>query len=253
MAEKTKKRRFLKIVLLIIVTPLLVVTLYSGYLFLTLPDVTYLKTENPKTSALMEQRISEAKEKKEKLAVRYKWTPFERIPQLLKDAVRISEDVAFYDHEGVDFYELKESLKRNLEKGSVVRGGSTITQQLAKNLFLNTKRSYFRKLEEYFIARSLEKHLNKNRIFCLYLNIIEFGRGIFGVQAASIYFFKKPADRLNLEEIIRLTAVIPKPLKVSPNSDSRYIKWRANLLLERMYHYKRINQEQYNLLKQRFK
>jgi len=171
---------------------------------------------------------------------------FAAVPKVLKDAVRVSEDTAFYQHDGIDFHELKESFKKNLKEGKSVRGGSTITQQLAKNLFLSTYKSYYRKLKEFFIARQLEKHLSKDRIFSLYLNVIEFGNGIFGVEAASRYYFGKSVSFLNLEEIIRLVSVIPKPLKVSPLSLSPYVKWRGRLLLKRMKIYRYITGGQYN-------
>jgi membrane peptidoglycan carboxypeptidase len=124
---------------------------------------------------------------------------------------------------------------------------------LAKNLFLSTEKSYYRKLKELFIAKKLEAHLSKNRIFHIYLNVIEMGRGIFGMEAASEYYFKKPVDRLDLIEIVRLVSVLPKPLRVTPLSDSRYLKWRANLLLDRLYKYDFITGEQYRQAKEKFK
>ena len=107
-------------------------------------------------------------------------------------------------------------------------------------------------MREFFIAKDLETHLTKNRIFWIYLNVIEWGRGIFGVGAAAHYYFKKPVEQLNLVEIIRLTAVIPKPLRVSPLSDSRYLKWRANWLLDHLYKYNDINAAQYRRAKETF-
>jgi monofunctional biosynthetic peptidoglycan transglycosylase len=207
--------------------------------------VAYLKKTNPKTTAIIEQRKKEAKQEGKNLVIRQKWIRFDAIPELLKHTVRISEDAAFYQHNGIDYFELKEAIKRNLKEGRKARGASTITQQLAKNLFLSTEKSYSRKAKEFVLAQRLEKHLSKNRIFSLYLNIIELGKGIFGVAAASEYYFKKPLGRLNLEEIVRLAAVIPKPLKVTPLSDTRYLKWRANLLLDRLIKYDYITEEQY--------
>lgn len=253
MSEKKKPKRTKKIVLFVLLGLLLAIGLFAGYFFLSMPDVKFLKNQDPETTALIEQRKAEAKKNKQKLDIRQQWVIFDRIPQLLKDTVRVSEDIDFYHHDGIDYYELKESLKRNLKEGKSARGGSTITQQLAKNLFLSTGKSYYRKLREFFIARSLEKNLPKNRIFHIYLNVIEFGKGIFGVEAASRYFFHKSVRNLTLEEIIRLVSVIPKPLRVTPLSDSRYLKWRANLLLERMVKYNFISEEQYKRAKSRFK
>ncbi len=226
--------------------------LYTGYFFLTLPDVSYLKKSNPGATAMIEQRIAEAKLQKKKLVVRRHWVPFKKIPEFFKQAVRLSEDAAFYSHDGVDYYELKEAIKKNLKEGKKSRGGSTITQQLAKNLFLSTEKSYFRKVREFFIAKKLERELSKDRIFCIYLNVIEFGPGIFGVGAASDYFFKKTVEQLSKEEMIRLAAVIPKPLRVTPQSNSRYLKWRANLLLDRMYRVKYIDEFDYQKTKTHF-
>ena len=127
-----------------------------------------------------------------------------------------------------------------------MRGGSTITQQLAKNLYLSTDKSYVRKLKEYFIAKRLEDTISKNRIFHLYLNVIEFGPGIFGVQAASQHFFHKDVTDLNLEECVRLTAVIPRPLSMSPKSESRWIKWKATWILDTMLKYEYITKDEYD-------
>jgi monofunctional biosynthetic peptidoglycan transglycosylase len=231
---------------------LVVFSFFVVYFFLSLPDVTYLKNKNPKSTALIEQRKKEARQKGKKLEIVQRWIGFDIFPNLLKQTVRISEDAAFYQHKGIDYYELKEALKKNLKTGKSARGGSTITQQLAKNLFLSTEKSYYRKLKEFFIAKKLEKHLSKNRIFHLYLNVIELGNGIFGVEAASEHYFKKPVDQLNLVEIVRLVSVIPKPLRVTPLSNSRYLKWRANLLLDRLKKYGYITDEQYLQAKEAF-
>jgi monofunctional biosynthetic peptidoglycan transglycosylase len=241
-----------RIFLLVFLGTLLAISLFSVYFFLSLPDVTYLKKENPKTTALMEQRKREAKAKGRKLVIKQKWVPFEVIPLLLKQTVIVSEDTTFYQHKGIDYYELKESIKRNLKEGKKARGGSTITQQLAKNLFLSTGKSYYRKIRELFIAQNLEKHLSKDRIFLIYLNVIEFGHGIFGVQAASNHFFHTPVDRLSLEQMVRLVSVLPKPLRVTPLSNSRYLKWRANLLLDRLEKFGHISIAQYEKTKALF-
>ena len=243
--EKKTVKRKRKIVLMIILGIVLGFCLFAGYFFLTLPGVEFLRNQNPKTTAIIEQRKAEAKENKQKLQIRQSWVSFSVIPQLLKDTVRVSEDIDFYHHRGIDYYELKESLKRNFKEGKSARGGSTITQQLAKNLFLSTGKSYYRKLKEFFIAKKLEEFLSKDRIFTLYLNIIELGKGIFGVEAAARFYFGKPVGALTLVEIIRLSAVIPKPLRVTPLSDSRYLKWRAKLLLERLKQYGYITAAEY--------
>jgi len=180
-----KKRKALSLFLFF----LLSVALFSIYFTVTLPDVRPLLRGVPSTSSMMKQRISESRKAGKKFIIRRKWTPLERIPDLLKKTVLVSEDIDFYNHKGIDYFELKESIKKNLLTGKKSRGGSTITQQLAKNLYLSTEKSYYRKLREFFIAKRLEKNLSKDRILELYLNIIEFGNGIFGVGAAAEYFF----------------------------------------------------------------
>lgn len=253
MGKKKPTKSIKKIVFIVLLSIFAAVCLFAGYFLLTLPNVEFLKKQDPETTALIEQRKAEAKKKKQKLKIRQKWVKFDDIPQLLKDTIRVSEDIDFYHHNGIDYYELKEAIKRNLKEGKKARGGSTITQQLAKNLFLSTKKSYYRKLKEFFIAKKLEEHLSKNRIFHIYLNIIELGPGIFGVEAASEYYFGKSVGSLNLEEILRLAAVLPKPLRVTPLSDSRYLKWRVNLLLERLNKHEYITAEQYMQAKTLFR
>ncbi len=235
-----KKRWFVPLILIFLLL------FFFIYFYRTLPDVYYLKTHHPKRTALMELRLEQAKQHGKKLRIRQYWVRFSTIPRLLKQAVRISEDASFYKHEGVDYTELKESLKRDLREGRLARGGSTITQQLAKNLYLSTQKSFWRKIREYFIARRLEKGLSKNRIFHLYLNVIEFGPGIFGVQAASRYYFRKNVDQLNLEEIVRLTAVIPRPLSISPRSRKRWLLWKCRWILHKLFLYGYISQEEYD-------
>lgn len=240
-------------VLFISIGILLTIFLITGWFFLSLPDVKGLKTKNPKTTSMIEMRKKQAKDAGKKLTIHHIWVDFHIIPDILKDTVRISEDAGFYFHKGIDYHELKEALKRNIREGRKARGGSTITQQLAKNLYLSTKKSYSRKIKEFFIAKKLERELSKNRIFALYLNVIEFGNGIFGVEAASEYFFKKTVNRLNLAEVIRLVSVIPRPLRVSPLSGSGYLKWRANLLLDKLHKYEYITDEEYYKTREEFK
>jgi monofunctional biosynthetic peptidoglycan transglycosylase len=154
-----------KIIGWLLIGLVLVVCAVGLYIYIGLPDVRYLRTQNPSTTALIEYRARQAKGSNKIFDVRQHWVDFDTIPQMLKDTVRVSEDAAFYQHGGVDFTELKESIKKNWEKGKYARGASTITQQLAKNLYLSTDKSILRKIKEYFIARRLEAHLSKDRIF----------------------------------------------------------------------------------------
>jgi monofunctional biosynthetic peptidoglycan transglycosylase len=229
-----------KKILIILISLVALIGLFYIFIQVSLPDVEPLVNTNPETTALMDQRMDEAAESGKKLRIRQRWVSFKQIPKLLKRTVRISEDANFYFHEGIDLEELEESIKKNWEKGEFARGASTISQQLAKNLYLSTDKSLWRKFKEYFITRELESTLSKNRIFHLYLNIIEFGRGIFGVEAASNYYFRKSVSELSDEEIIRLTAVIPRPLSIRPDQNSKWILWRCRWITDKLLLYKYI-------------
>jgi len=242
------KKKILSFFLILI----LIITALIINFFTSLPDVRNLITGIPDDTSMMVQRIEENKRIGKTLKIRRKWSPLPMIPTLLKRTVIVSEDIDFYNHKGIDYFELKESIKKNLTTGKKSRGGSTITQQLAKNIYLSTEKSYYRKIREFFIAGRLEKHLSKDRILEIYLNVIEFGHGIFGVGAASEFFFHKSVDQLENHEIIRLIAVIPKPLRVTPSSDSGYMMWRANLLIDRLVRSRSITINEYDVIKTYF-
>jgi len=183
---------------------------------------------------LMEQRKDEALDKGKKITFHQDWVPLSRISSHLKHAVIVAEDGTFFEHEGIDWYEMKESIKKDIQKGKFVRGASTITQQLAKNLFLSTSKDPIRKLKEIIIASWLEDELSKNRILELYLNIIEWGYGIFGVEAAASEYYNIHASDLNREESARLAAVLPSPLRHKPNENSRFVNYRTKIILARL-------------------
>jgi monofunctional biosynthetic peptidoglycan transglycosylase len=231
---------------------LLGILLAGFYFYLGIPDVSGLKTQNPRTTALMVQRYREAKKTDDTFRIQQQWIDFEAIPKLLRETVRISEDAAFYQHKGIDFVELKEALKKNWQKGEYARGASTITQQLAKNLYLSTDKNFLRKIKEFLIARRLENTLSKDRIFTIYLNVIELGPGLFGVEAASQHYFHKSVGQLNLEEIVRLVAVIPQPLKINPTENSDWLKWKARWILDALRRYAYIEQTEYQAIYDRF-
>jgi len=233
---KARTRRF-KWIRKIPLKPLLVVVaLFLGFEILTLPFVAVarLPSENPTDTALMQQRIEEAKEQGKVLRINHRWVPLSKIPKHVRVAVLVAEDGAFFSHAGVDWHEVWESVETNLEEGRIVRGGSTITQQLAKNLFLSTSRDPIRKLKELLITWMLEARLTKKRILELYLNIIEWGPGVFGIEAAAQRHFHKPAVQLTREEGARLAAVIPSPLRRRPTDDNDYVNNKAQLILKRM-------------------
>ena len=222
-----------------------ILVLLAGLIYFSLPEVENLKKHNPKTTSFIEMRKQQAKKAGKKLRIRQRWIRFSSIPKHFKQAVRITEDASFYRHKGIDFDELKESIKKDFESGTLKRGGSTITQQLAKNLYLSSEKSFIRKIKEYLIARRLEEALSKNRIFHLYLNVIEFGRGVFGVQAAARYYFGCNAADLSLEQMIRLAAIIPRPLRTNPKKNSRWLLWKSNWILKKLKKYKYISEPEY--------
>jgi len=203
---------------------------------LTIPylDIALLAHGNPGETALMKQRIGEAEVQGKTLTISQRWIPLSRIPRFALDAIVVAEDGTFYAHGGIDWFEIQESIERNFREGRAARGASTITQQLAKNLYLSTSKTPMRKLKEVIIAFLLEKHLTKNRILELYVNAIEWGRGVFGIEAAARAYFGKPANTLTLDEAVRLAAVIPSPLSHRPDTNSRYVLRRKQIVLNRM-------------------
>jgi monofunctional biosynthetic peptidoglycan transglycosylase len=207
---------------------------YAAYIYLTLPDVRVLRTHNPETTAFIELRVSQAIAKGEEPRRVQRWVPYARISPNLKRAVLVAEDSAFWDHEGVDFQQLKESMETNLERMEFARGASTITQQLAKNLYLSPSRSPLRKLRELLITRRLEAELSKRRILELYLNLIEWGDGIWGAEAAARAYFGKPASALNAPEAALLAGAIVNPRLLSPANPSTRLLARQRLVLRRM-------------------
>ena len=200
------------------------------YLYITLPDVNALKQKNPKSTALMELRDAEYQKKKIAGQRQHIWVAYGAISEHLKKAVLVSEDAAFFSHKGVDMNELKAALKKDWETMSFNRGGSTITMQLAKNLYLSPSKNPLRKLKEIVIARQLEQALAKRRIFEIYLNVVEWGRNIYGIEAAARHYFGKSAAALDPLESATLAALLPSPR----NSKDRSILNRRNLILSRL-------------------
>ncbi len=182
----------------------------------TMPDVGSLVRHNPTSTALMEHRLATASGKGPTITTRWMWVPLKRISSHLQHAVIAAEDSSFFIHEGFDWEGIRDAALYNLEAGELKRGGSTITQQLAKNLYLSSERSLFRKAREALITRSLERHLTKERILELYLNVAEWGRGVYGAEAAARHHFGKPADELTLDEAAWLAAMLPSPQRYDP-------------------------------------
>lgn len=218
---------------------------FFGYLYFTLPDVNYLKTRNPRFTALMELRAKQEKKRFSLNQINYEWISLSEVPDMMKKCVIVSEDASFWIHSGIDWFEVRESVKKDLKSGNFSRGGSTLTQQVAKNLFLSPQKNLQRKFREWFIARSLERNLSKKRILEIYLNIAEWGENLYGIKAAAgKYFHKLPVD-LTLDEMIKLAAVLPKPLKLNPARPSRNLFWRSKIILQRLKRFKYVDQSQF--------
>jgi monofunctional biosynthetic peptidoglycan transglycosylase len=188
-----------------------------------------LRTRDPGRTALMMRRIQEGRIRPEQVV--YKPVALERISPILREAVVLTEDAAFYQHPGFDLRAMQEAAWVNLGHMKFVRGGSTITQQLCKNLFLSNRRTLGRKLKELLLAAYMEQVLSKKRILELYLNVIEWGPGIFGAEAAAEHHFRKSALELTPEEAALLTAAIPFPLKARPSAPSPYHQARTEQVL----------------------
>ncbi len=207
---------------------------WLSYMYVTLPDVRPLATSNPSTTAFIELRAREAEGKGRVSRRTQRWVSYPNISASLKRAVLVAEDAQFWQHEGVDYVQLQESLEVDWARGQLGRGASTITQQLAKNLYLSPTRSPVRKLRELVIARRLEAELKKSRILEIYLNVIEWGDGVYGVEAAAREYFQSSAASLGPPESALLAAAIINPRTLNPARPNARLKRRQQLILRRM-------------------
>jgi monofunctional glycosyltransferase len=201
------------------------VLLYQVWIFL---HVCWWINHNPSTSAFMDDRLQIIQETKPDAELKHKWVDYNHISSNLKRAVIASEDARFNDHEGFDWDGIKKAWDKNLKKGKIVGGGSTISQQLAKNLFLSSGRTPWRKAEEAVITVMLEKMLSKQRILEIYLNVIEWGNGIFGAEAASRHYFKTNAASLNAPQAAKLAAMVPNPRFYDAHRSTKYLNRRIS-------------------------
>jgi len=200
------------------------------YTWVTWPDVEALKDRNPESTAFIDRYL----ERSGTSSVAWHPVPASRISPCLKEAVLVGEDLEFFSHEGFSTYEIKQAIKQAIEEQEAPRGASTITQQLAKNLWLSPSRDPMRKAREVLLTKQLEHDLGKTRILELYLNVVEFGPGVYGAEAAARYYFGKPASALTERESAMLAASLPRPRQWHPGVESPYYARRANLLLTRM-------------------
>ncbi|MDI1360821.1 monofunctional biosynthetic peptidoglycan transglycosylase [Methylotenera sp.] len=189
---------------------------------------------NPSSSAFMVDRLEIIQEEKPDAELKYQWVDYSKISSNLKRAVVASEDAKFVDHEGFDWEGIEKAYAKNLKKGKIVAGGSTISQQLAKNLFLSTKRTPWRKGEEALITVMLENVLSKRRILEIYLNVIEWGNGVFGAEAASRHYYKTSAAKLSSAQAAKLAAMIPNPRYYDAHKSTSYLNRRTATIQARM-------------------
>jgi monofunctional biosynthetic peptidoglycan transglycosylase len=205
-----------------------------AYIYVTLPDVRLLQNANPTPTAFMELRERDARAAGKAPERQHRWVPYNRISEQLKRAVLVAEDDAFWQHDGIDLEQILKAREYNLQQGRVVRGASTITQQLAKNLYLSPSRNYVRKLRELLITRRLEAELSKRRILELYLNVIEWGDGIWGAEAAARAYFRRSAATITAPEAALLAGAIINPRVLNPRRPSARLAARQRLILRRM-------------------
>lgn len=188
----------------------------------------------PHRTAFMNRRMSQLSTQMPQIQLNYRWVAYNQISDTLKKSLIASEDTRFAQHSGFDWESIQAAIKRNEQAGKVRSGGSTITQQLAKNLFLNEKRSYFRKAQEAVFTAMIEATTNKQRIYTLYLNVIEWGYGVYGAQAASQYFYQKNAADLNKFQAAQLAARVPRPLFYINNPHDNNLNGKTSIILRRM-------------------
>jgi len=207
-----------------------VAVLLSLLYFLLMPDLSKLKKENPPKTALMEYREKELKEKGKKFRMNQTWVSLSNISPYLVKAVLIAEDDKFWIHEGFDYEAIQKALEKDMKAGRFKFGGSTISQQLARNLYLSPTKNPLRKMREAIITWRMEKILSKRRILELYLNLVEWGNGIFGVEVASRHYYGKPSSQLTPQEAAKLAAVLPNPRKYNPVGEQQYVMNRSNAI-----------------------
>ncbi len=210
------------------------VALYAGYCVVTWPDVAALASQPPRTTAFIERCRAQQRARGEPVAAAWTWVPYTRISPHLKRAVLVGEDIQFFSHHGFDTGEIRDALHDAWLDRELPRGASTITQQVAKNLWLSGKWNPVRKIREALLTRALEKHLAKRRILEIYLNVAEFAPGVYGAEAAAQRFFSAPAAGLDVQQAAQLAAGLPRPSTWHPGCTTRGYERRVRTLVGRM-------------------
>jgi monofunctional biosynthetic peptidoglycan transglycosylase len=220
-----------KLLFWLILVPVAAVLLAQLYFFL---QIGWWVNHNPGSTSFMRHQLSLLREKNPNAEIKHVWVPYNRISNNLKRAIIASEDANFSEHDGIDWQAMEKAYEKNTKKGKVVAGGSTITQQLAKNLFLSGERSYVRKGQEVVITYMLEFWMDKERIFEIYLNSVEWGVGIFGAEAAARHYYGISAAQLSPEQAARMAVMLPRPRFYDQHRGSDYLARRTALILRRM-------------------
>ena len=223
------KKWSIRVFFLILSAFVLSIAVYFVY-----PDVSALRKANPKKSAFMKYRESEWQQQGKKKKIVQRWVPLSQISPYVIKAVIIAEDDKFWSHEGFDFDAMQKALEKDLKEKKFKVGGSTISQQLAKNLYLSPSKNPIRKIMEAVLTWRLERNLSKKRIIEIYLNVAEWGDGLFGVEAAAQHYYGKPASDLSAMESARLAAVLPNPRRYDPTGSGRYVAYRSELIYQIM-------------------
>jgi monofunctional biosynthetic peptidoglycan transglycosylase len=228
MSKSSGKWRWVKWVFIVPILLFVAVQLYF------LLQIWWWVDHNPGMTSFMREQQSALREKNPSANIQQQWVPYNRISNNLKRAIIASEDANFSDHDGVDWDALQKAYEKNNKKHKVVSGGSTITQQLAKNLFLSGSRSYVRKGQELIITFMLETLMDKERIFEIYLNVVEFGTGTFGAEAAARHYYGVSAANLSAPQAAKLAVLLPNPRYFDKHRDSNYLARRTGVILRRM-------------------
>ncbi|MCO6426728.1 monofunctional biosynthetic peptidoglycan transglycosylase [Nitrosomonas communis] len=204
------------------------------YLTWILLHIVYWNTYNPRTSAFMQSRLETLRQLHADATVRHQWVAYEHISPHLKRAIIAAEDSQFMKHNGFDFQAIQHALEKNIKQGEWVAGGSTISQQLAKNLFLSDQKTVWRKFEEMIITIMLEHMMPKRRILEIYLNMIEWGHDVFGAEAAALHYFGVSASGLSARQAAFLASMIPNPRYYDRNRKTQKLLKKSNIILSRM-------------------
>ena len=224
-------RKFFSILAAALGLLIVVAMAYQGYVLVKL---WWWADHAPATTAFMDARLEVMRAKDPKAKLKYQWVPYDEISSRLKRAIIVAEDAKFVDHEGFDWEGIQKAIDKNQRRGKIVAGGSTISQQLAKNLFLSGQRSALRKGEEALITLMMEAVLGKERIFEIYLNIIEWGDGVFGAEAAARHYYGVSAAQLSAEQAAKLAAMVPRPRFYDRNRNAPYLLKKTQLILDSM-------------------